>query len=227
MRILLAEDDAQLGRGIQINLGEQRYTIDWVTDGMAAKQAILGESFDVIILDLGLPKLSGLELLRHIRKVGVTTPVLILTARDSLEDRIIGLDAGADDYLVKPFDFEEVLARVRALHRRHCGIVINEIIRGDLVLNPASHRVTKAGEKFDMPRREFVLLQKLLENQGRIVERDVLLQTLYGWEDEIDSNALEVHIHNIRKKFGTDLIRTVRGVGYMIEKTEESESQAP
>tara|TARA_R110000868_G_scaffold8205_3_gene42484 strand:- start:78388 stop:79098 length:711 start_codon:yes stop_codon:yes gene_type:complete len=223
MRVLLAEDDQLLGDGIQKGLGEFHHAIDWVKDGLAAKQALEMEKFDLVILDLGLPKMSGMEVLRSIRKAGNEIPILILTARDSVDDRVQGLDAGADDYLVKPFDLDELAARVRALHRRRAGTVSNEIAHKGITLNPASHQVTLDKAPVSLPRREFSLLQKLLENRGRVVSRDTLLQSLYGWEDEIDSNTLEVHIHNLRKKFGTDLIRTIRGVGYMIEKDENKD----
>jgi len=218
MRILLVEDDELLGDGIATGLKQRNNVVDWVKDGLSAEQALDIENFDVVVLDLGLPRKDGIEVITTIRKKDDHTPVLILTARDSTDDKIKGLDAGADDYMSKPFDLDELEARVRALHRRNAGSVSTTIVRGDLELDPASHTATLGGISLNMPRREFTLLQKLLENQGRVISRDNLLQSLYGWDDEVDSNTLEVHIHNLRKKVGTKTIRTIRGVGYMIEK---------
>ena len=220
MRILLVEDDELLGDGVQSGLSQEGYTVDWLKDGASARHAILLESFDLVVLDLGLPKLSGLELLEKIRGEGITTPVLILTARETIEDRVKGLDSGADDYLTKPFDLVELSARVRALIRRSSGRAETSIVYGDIVLDPASHSVTYKGETLNIPRREYTLLQKLLENVGQVLSREQLMQTLYGWEEDVDSNALEVHIHNLRKKLNTTFIRTIRGVGYMVEKIE-------
>lgn len=220
MRIFLVEDDGSLGDALCKGLKQYGYTVDWLTDGRTALSAIKTESFDIIILDLNLPRLSGLSLLREIRAAGITTPVLVLTARDSLEDRIKGLDSGADDYHTKPFDLEELSARIRALHRRHSSNRAAPLLTyRDIELDPSSFSVTLKGQAVNLSRREFSLLQKLLENAGHVLSRDSLNQCLYGWDDEIDSNTLEVHIHNLRKKLaGINFIRTIRGVGYMAEK---------
>ena len=218
MRVLLVEDDELLGDGVRTGMAQYGYTVDWIKDGRLAKQAIQMESFDIVVLDLGLPKISGLEVLKSIRANNVSTPVLILTARETVEDRVKGLDAGADDYLTKPFDLDELCARIRALKRRMASRAKPELTYGDIRMDPASHLVHLANETINISRREFALLQKLLENAGRVLSREQLTQTLYGWGDDVDSNALEVHIHNLRKKFGSDLIRTIRGVGYMIDK---------
>ena len=223
MRILLVEDDELLGDGVRTGLIQYGYTVDWVKDGQSALSAMLHESFDMVVLDLGLPKKSGIDVLKSVRAKNITTPVVILTARELVEDRIKGLDAGADDYLVKPFDLNELTARIRALQRRSTARAETKISFADITLDPASHTVFIKDEAINISRREFALLQKLLENTGRVLSREQLTQTLYGWSDDIDSNALEVHIHNLRKKFGTDLIRTIRGVGYMVEPSEKDE----
>lgn len=223
MRVLLVEDDEFLGDGIRTGLKHYGHTVDWVKDGRAAHDVITSthESFDIIVLDIGLPKLSGLEVLKMIREKNLSTPVVILTARDTVDDRVKGLDAGADDYLTKPFDLDELCARMRALQRRSKARAKPTINYADITLDPASHVVQVKGEEVLVSRREFALLQKLLENSGRVISREQLNQTLYGWGENIDSNALEVHIHNLRKRFGTKLIRTIRGVGYMVEKRAE------
>lgn len=218
MRILLVEDDELLGDGVRHGLIQYGYTVDWIKDGQSAQQAIMSENFDLVILDVGLPKRSGLEVLRTIRGKNLTTPVIILTAHETVEDRVKGLDAGADDYMVKPFDLEELTARIRAIQRRTTARAEPILTFGNITLDPASHSIFRDGELMNISRREYALLYKLLENVGRVISREQLTQTLYGWGDEVDSNALEVHIHNLRKKFGTDFIRTIRGVGYMIEK---------
>lgn len=218
MRILLVEDDQLLGDGVKNGLKQYGYTVDWLKDGEAARLALSSETFDLILLDIGLPKMSGLHLLQSIRREGINTPVLILTARESVEDRVKGLDSGADDYLKKPFDLGEVCARIRALVRRSTGRTETVIAYKNVVLDPAAHAVTVEGKELTLPRREFALLQKLLENAGQVLSREQIAQSLYGWEEEVDSNALEVHIHNLRKKLKADYIRTIRGVGYMLEK---------
>ncbi len=221
MRILLVEDDELLGDGVRAGLSQYGYTVDWLKDGQSADRALQTEEFDIIVLDLGLPKLSGLNVLENFRARGKQTPVLILTARETVEDRIKGLDSGADDYLTKPFDLDELCARLRALQRRSTGSGGSPIIvHGPIELDPASHTVTVNGELVNIPRREFALLHKLIQNAGRVMSREHLAQSLYGWGEDVDSNALEVHIHNLRKKIGSDIIRTVRGVGYMAEKIE-------
>ncbi len=220
MRVLLVEDDELLGDGIRTGLKHYGHTVDWVTDGRTAYKALTSnvESFDVIVLDLGLPKMDGIEVLKSIREENITTPVVILTARETIDDRVKGLDAGADDYLTKPFDLDELCARLRALQRRSKARAKPTLVYGDITLDPAAHIVHLKGEEVMISRREFALLQKILENSGRVISREQLNQTLYGWGENIDSNALEVHIHNLRKRFGTNLIRTIRGVGYMAEK---------
>lgn len=220
MRILLVEDDGALGDGIHKGLKQYGYTVDWLTDGRTALSSIKTETFDVILLDLNLPGLPGLSVLREMRAAGITMPVLILTARHAIEDRIKGLDSGADDYLTKPFDLDELSARIRALQRRFSSNRASPLLTyRDIELDPSSFTVTLKGLAINLSRREFSLLQKLLENAGHVVSRDSLTQCLYGWGDEIDSNTLEVHVHNLRKKLvDTHFIRTIRGVGYMAEK---------
>lgn len=218
MRILLVEDDPQLGDGLSVGLRQAGFAVDWVRDGQSADHALASESFDLLVLDLGLPRLSGMNVLRQTRRRGQQLPVLILTARDATGDKIAGLDAGADDYLVKPIDIDELAARIRALSRRSGGRAIPLLSHGDLLLDPAAHTVTLAGAGVELSAREFSLLQLLLENTGRVLTRSQLEQSLYGWQEEPDSNALEVHIHHLRKKLGTELIRTLRGVGYTIPK---------
>jgi len=221
MRVLIVEDDEALGEGIQEGLKRDGYTVDWIKDGQLADQVLKTEEFDAIVLDLGLPKLHGIRVLENLRLRGSRIPVLILTARDAIEERIKGLDMGADDYMTKPYDLSEVSARLRALQRRSVDRATPEIHYKDLIINPVAHEVKFKGEPVNLPRREFALLQKLIENQGKALSRDQLTQSLYNWDEDVDSNALEVHIHNLRKKFGADLIRTIRGVGYMVEKFKE------
>ena len=218
MRLLLVEDDEMLGSGVQAGLSQAGFAVDWVKDGAAAELFLDAEEYDLLILDLGLPKRDGMAVLRALRDAGKELPVLILTARDAVEDRVQGLDSGADDYLVKPFDLDELAARVRALLRRRGGRAVPVIRHGDIVLDPAAHTVTQAGRPVELSPREFALLQELLEHRGRVLSRSQLERSLYSWKDEVDSNAVEVHIHHLRKKLGSALIRTVRGVGYVIDK---------
>ena len=218
MRILIVEDDTLLGDGIRVGLSQQGYAADWVEDGAMAQTALLANEYEAIVLDLGLPKVSGLELLKDLRKQGNDTPVIILTAQDGVEDRIKGLDTGADDYLTKPFDLEELTARLRALLRRRGGRSTPVIEHGDIVVDPASHSVKKEGVVVEISPREFTILQLLLENQGKVMSRSRLEEGLYAWNDEVESNTVEVHIHHLRKKLGAKLIRTIRGVGYIIDK---------
>lgn len=221
MRILLAEDDIMLGEALQDALIAQGFVVDWLKDGEAALTALSTESFDLLVLDLGLPRRDGMDVLREMRSRDIGLPVLVLTARDATSDRIAGLDAGADDYLLKPFDLGELSARLRALLRRRAGRVRPEIIHGELRVDPASQRVMLAGQDVILPRREYMLLKELLEHTGEVLTRDKLEAALYGWMDEVESNALEVHIHHLRKKLYPELIRTVRGVGYMIPRPGE------
>lgn len=218
MRILLVEDDPELGDGLTVGLRQAGFTVDWLVDGQAADQALQGESFDLVVLDLGLPRLSGMQLLKQARQRGDDLPILILTARDAIGDKVAGLDAGADDYLVKPIDLDELSARIRALSRRRAGRAAPLLSHGQLTMDPATYRVTLAGQPVDLSSREFSLLQLLLENAGRVLTRSQLEQSLYGWQGEPDSNVLDVHIHHLRKKLGSDLIRNLRGVGYTIPK---------
>jgi two-component system, OmpR family, response regulator QseB len=216
MRLLLVEDDRMLGASLQAGLRQQGWAVDWVRDGEAAEEALRGEPYDVVLLDLGLPRKGGLEVLRGLRRRGVPVPVLIVTAQDAVPDRVAGLDAGADDYLVKPFDLDEVAARVRALHRRAGGRAEPRLEVGALSMDPAAHEVTLAGAPVVLSAREFALLQALLERPGRPLSRAQLEERLYGWGEEVESNAVEVHVHALRKKLGAGWIRTLRGVGYVV-----------
>lgn len=217
MRVLLIEDDPDLGEGIRTSLREEGYTLDWLRDGESAVHALREEGFDLVVLDLGLPRLDGIQVLRQSRANGLTTPVLILTARDDTEDRVAGLDAGADDYLVKPFDIKELKARLRALLRRRNGPSQIQIEGGGIALDPATRRVTFEGQPVNLTPREYQLLHELLANPGKIFSRDRLMGLLYGWDEGVESNTLEVHIYNLRKKLRAELIRTVRGIGYRLE----------
>ena len=218
MRILIVEDDTLLGDGIRAGLSQNGYAADWVEDGEAAQTAMLTNDYEAIVLDLGLPKVPGLEVLKKMRAQGNDTPVIILTAMDGVEERVKGLDSGADDYLTKPFDLEELTARLRALLRRRGGRSTPVITHGELIVDPASHSVTLSEKIIDISPREFTILQLLLENYGKVMSRSRLEEGLYAWNDEVESNTVEVHIHHLRKKLGAELIRTIRGVGYIIDK---------
>lgn len=218
MRILLAEDDLLLGDGIRAGLCLEGDTVEWVSDGLAAENALRTDAFDLLVLDIGLPRRSGLEVLRNLRARGELCPVLLLTARDKIADRVTGLDSGADDYLSKPFDLDELQARVRALTRRSTGRALPQLVHGELCLDPASHRVTLAGDVVELAPREYALLRLLLENSGKVLSRNHLEQSLYGWSGDVESNAIEVHVHHLRRKLGNRLIRTVRGIGYGIDQ---------
>lgn len=218
MRLLLIEDDELLGDAVKTGLTQFGYVVDWLKDGESARLALKTESFELVILDLSLPKLPGLSLLKSIRQAGNKTPVIILTARESVEDRIEGLDAGADDYMFKPFDLNELSARIRALIRRSQGRADMLIKYKNITMDPSAHTVLLNHEEVNISRREFSLLQKLLENTGHALSREQLMQSMYGWDDDLDSNVLEVHIHNLRKKLQADFIRTIRGIGYIAEK---------
>lgn len=216
MRVLLVEDDRMLGEGLQIALQRAGYAVDWFQDGNTALQAVLQNEADVVVLDLGLPRRDGMSVIREARRAGRDVPILVLTARDRVEDRIEALDAGADDFLGKPFDPNELLARLRALLRRRLGRLDETLRSGALVLDPQRFEVSWHDQRVDLPRREFAVLRILVEHAGRVVSRDALQRGLYGWDDEVGSNAVEVHIHNLRKKLDNALIRTVRGVGYLL-----------
>ncbi len=220
MRLLLVEDDDLIGDAIQTGLGQEKYTVDWVKDGNSAILAMKNETFDTVILDIGLPLRSGIEVLKEVRGLGITTPVLVLTARDSVTDRVAGLDSGADDYLAKPFDMDELVARIRALLRRSSGRANPLLTHGDISLDPAAHQVTRAGEVVELSGREFAILQVLMEYHGKVMSKSRLEEELYGWSSDVESNTVEVYIHHLRKKLGSDLIRTIRGVGYMIDKVK-------
>lgn len=217
MRLLLVEDDPLLGDGVRTGLSQEDYTVDWFRDARSAEAVLKSEHYDLMVLDLGLPDKSGLEVLKQLRIQGNDLPVLILTARDSVSDRVAGLDSGADDYMIKPFDLDELSARLRALQRRHSGRAQCEIRHGEIVLNPSAHSVTLAGMPIDISPREYALLHLLLENEGRVMSRSRLEDGLYSWDGEVESNAIEVYIHHLRKKLGSTLIRTIRGVGYIID----------
>jgi two-component system response regulator QseB len=196
----------------------QGRSVDWVRDGRAAELALQNEAYDGVLLDLGLPRMDGLEVLRAQRRKGNDIPVLVITARDAIEDRVEGLDVGADDYLVKPFNMEELAARIRALMRRRAGRASPVIALGDLRLNPATREVTFAGKPLALSARELALLSALVDRPGAVLSRSQLEEKLYGWGEEVESNTVEVYIHMLRKKLGADFIRTVRGVGYMVSK---------
>lgn len=216
MRLLLVEDDPMIGASVQNGLRQEGYTVDWVRDGSAAELALANGVYALVLLDLGLPRKTGLELLAGMRRKGLDVPVLVITARDSVVDRVKGLDAGADDYLVKPFDLDELSARVRALLRRKSGRASPVIEHGALSLNPATHEVTLKGVPVALSGREFALLHALLEKPGVPLSRTQIEERLYGWDEEIESNAVEVYIHSLRRKLGTEWIRNVRGVGYLV-----------
>jgi len=216
MRLLLVEDDAMIGESIEEELREQGYAVDWVHDGAAAELALQTQDYDLMLLDLGLPRKQGLEVLTDYRGRGGETPVLIITAQDAIDDRVRGLDAGSDDYLVKPFDLEELNARIRALLRRSSGRASPEIHYHELVLNPATHEVDFRGQTLNLSAREFAVLHALMDPPGEVVPRKRLEEKLYSWGEEVESNTLDVFIHHLRKKLDADLIRTVRGVGFKL-----------
>lgn len=218
MRILLAEDDPLLGDGLQAGLRQLGFLVDWVRDGEAAERELHAQPYAAAVLDLGLPRKDGLAVLAAIRRAGVVTPVLVLTARDAVPDRIRGLNVGADDYVVKPVDLNELAARLRALVRRAHGQPQECLSARDVVLDPAARSVRQAGEPVMLSTREFDLLQALMLNADRVLSREQLEHHLYSWGQEVDSNAVEVHIHNLRRKLGPALIHTVRGVGYMLQR---------
>jgi len=219
MRLLLVEDDGMIGEAVRTGLRQEGFTVDWVRDAESADTAVKAESYALVLLDLGLPRKGGLDWLRELRRGGNRMPVLVLTARDAVPDRVAGLDSGADDYLVKPFDLDELAARVRALLRRHAGRAEPLLKHAELTLDPAARVAVFKGEPMNLSAREFALLAALLERPGAILSRAQLEQRLYGWGEEIESNAVEVHIHHLRKKLGADFIRNVRGLGYTLSKT--------
>lgn len=220
MKVLLIEDDPLLGQGVQEALKQYKIVAEWVQTGAEALSGLRASPFDALILDLGLPDMDGMNLLRKLRSDSQTrqTPVLILTARDAISDRVEGLDNGADDFLAKPFDIDELLARLRAIVRRASGIATPTIRIGDIEIIPSHHRVEKAGVDVPMNRHEYSLLTLLASHPGRVFSRDTIIDQLYSWDEEIESNTIEVHVHHLRRKLGKELIQTVRGIGYrMIE----------
>ncbi len=216
MKLLLAEDDPMIGAGVEQGLRLAGFAVDWARDGLAAETALRTGNYAMLLLDLGLPRQDGLALLKKLRHLNNPIPVLIVTARDAVSDRVAGLNLGADDYLIKPFDLEELVARVRALIRRHAGRSQPEMRLGGLVLNPVGHEVNLDGAAVSLSPREFALLEALLESPGAVLSKEDLEERLYGWEEEVASNAIEVHLHNLRRKLGAGWIRNVRGVGYKI-----------
>ncbi|PWC32000.1 response regulator transcription factor [Azospirillum sp. TSO22-1] len=218
MRVLLVEDDPLLGSGVQAGLEQAGVTADWAQDGEEAEAALGTTSYDAVVLDLGLPKMDGLSLLRWLRSRRNPVPVLVLTARSAVGDRVAGLDSGADDYLAKPFDLAELQARLRALLRRSKGVAAPVVRHGRVALDPATRTVTLDGERVDLLPREVATLEALLLNAGRVLSRAQLEDTLYGWGGEVESNAIEVYVHRLRRKLHPELIRTVRGVGYLVPK---------
>ncbi|WP_407316229.1 response regulator [Pseudomonas sp. nanlin1] len=217
MRLLLVEDDRAVGQGIRVALGGEGYTLDWLQDGVSALHALRSERFDLLLLDLGLPRLDGLDLLHQLRAEQQGLPVLVITARDGTAERIAGLDAGADDYLIKPFDVDELKARVRALLRRSQGRAQPLLEYAGVSLDPSCQQVLYHGAEVAMTPMEYQLLHQLMVRPGKVVTRERLSSTLYGWQDRVESNTLEVLIHNLRKKLSAELIRTVRGIGYLLE----------
>ena len=219
MRVLLVEDDAMIAQGLQTALRQGGFAVDWMRDGKSAAGALQTSVFDVVLLDLGLPKRDGTDVLRELRKRGDATPVIILTARDEKQQRIAGLDAGADDYIVKPFDLDEVMARMRSVLRRAAGRGDPGIQHGELRLDPVAHTVERGGVPVSVSAHEFSVLEALLQRPGAVLSRAQLEDRLYGWDEQIGSNAIEVYIHGLRRKLGSEAIRTLRGVGYFIPKS--------
>ena len=216
MRILLAEDDPLLGEGLRAGLRQQGWQVDWVRDGEAVERELGAEPYAAAVLDLGLPRKDGLDVLAAARRARIGVPILVLTARDAVADRVRGLDLGADDYVVKPVDLNELAARLRALVRRAHGQPQESIgIRG-VVLDPAARAVTRDGVPVPLSAREFDVLHNMMLNAGRVLSREQLEQRVYGWGQEVESNAIEVHVHHLRRKLGTHLIQTVRGIGYLL-----------
>jgi DNA-binding response OmpR family regulator len=222
MRLLLVEDDRMIGESLRGALRLEGYAVDWVRDAEAAAGTLASETFDLVLLDLGLPRGDGLDVLRGVRARRDATPVIVLTARDGLGDRVAGLDAGADDYLVKPFELDELNARIRAVLRRHGGRSQPTLACGDVVLDPATRQVTQAGQPVLLSAREFAVLEALMQRPGALLSRAQLEDKLYGWGEEIESNAVSVYIHQLRRKLGADFIRNMRGVGYFVGLPEAS-----
>ncbi len=219
MRVLLVEDDAMIGKGLVTALSAAGMSVDWVRDGAEAEAALRDEGYAIALLDLGLPRADGFEVLKAARREGVSTPVLIITARDHVDDRVAGLDLGADDYLVKPFETRELLARMRALIRRRAGQAVSALAAGALALDTESHELSCGKVAEVLPAREYALMRALLERPGRILSRGQIEERIYGWGEEVESNAVDVLIHSIRRKFGKSVILNVRGAGWMVPKS--------
>ena len=218
MRILLAEDDAMLGDGLRAGLRQAGFQVDWVRDGLAAERELASGVYAAGVLDLGLPLKDGLDVLKDLRARKLDTPILVLTARDAVPDRVVGLDTGADDYVVKPVDLNELAARLRSLVRRSVGQMQETLCNAGVELDPAARSVTCNSEVVPLSTREYDLLHALMRNTGRVLSREQLEQQMYSWGHEVESNAIEVHIHHLRRKLGSELIQTVRGVGYMVQR---------
>lgn len=219
MQILLVEDDRPLAHSLKIGLRKQSYAVNHVESGAACLHVVATDEPDIVILDLGLPDIDGLKVLKKIRHQSLSLPVLLLTARDSIDDKVMGLDSGADDYLAKPFEMTELLARLRVLERRLSTIKSTQITIGDISLDTLTQAVVQQNHELDLSRKEYMLLKSLMENAGRVLTRSTLETRLYSWGEEVCSNALEVHIHHLRKKLGPNFIKTVRGVGYKVNQT--------
>jgi two-component system, OmpR family, response regulator QseB len=219
MRVLLVEDDGMIAQGLQTALRQAGFAVDWMRDGKSGAAALQTSAFDVVLLDLGLPDRDGIDVLRERRKLGDATPVIILTARDEIQHRIAGLDAGADDYIVKPFDLDEMMARIRSVLRRAAGRGDPCILHGDLRIDPLTRTVERAGTPVNLSSHEYAVLEALLQRPGAVLSRSQLEDRLYGWDEQIGSNAVEVYVHGLRRKLGSDAIRTLRGVGYFVPKT--------
>jgi DNA-binding response OmpR family regulator len=217
MRLLLVEDDEHLGRAMVTGLQQQGHAVDWLQDGVRAESAARDNEYEAILLDISLPRQDGMAVLRNLRRAGMAVPILIITARDEIRDRVQGLDAGADDFIVKPFDLHELGARLRAAHRRAAGRPQPVLQHGALVVDPAAHQVTLDRQVVALTAREFALLLHLLSHLGQVRSRVQLQDAVCNWDTGIDSNAIEVHIHNLRRKLGKDLVRTVHGLGYVID----------
>jgi DNA-binding response OmpR family regulator len=226
MRILLVEDDRMIGDSVRASLQREGYAVDWARDGRMADAALATEHFDLVLLDLGLPGKSGLDILRGLRLKRKSIPVIVVTARDAVEDRVQGLDAGADDYIVKPFEFDELAARIRSALRRSSGRAEPDIEIMGVTLSPASRQVARDGQPVILSAREYAIVEALMLRPGAILSRAQLEERMYGWGDEVESNAVEVHIHGIRRKLGSDFIRNVRGVGYFIPAPDKSKGRA-
>jgi two-component system OmpR family response regulator/two-component system response regulator QseB len=227
MRLLLVEDDRMIGESLRAALKLEGHAVDWVTDAQLASSTLATERFDLALLDLGLPKGNGVDVLRAMRARGDATPVIVLTARDALGDRVTGLDAGADDYLTKPFELDELLARMRAVLRRHSGRASTRLVHEDLSFDPSTREVTLRGEPVVLSAREMAVLEALMQRPGAILSRAQLEDRLYGWGEEVESNAVSVYVHQLRRKLGPDLIRTMRGVGYYLGRRNPGEDAGP